>query len=531
MITRLLEWLWKLPPPRFAIERVQDQPVKMRDGATLLTDVYRPVGATQPGTVLMRSPYSRGSLFVPMARIFAGQGYNTVLQSVRGTFGSGGRFDPFFQERDDGVDTVAWIEQQPWYHGKLGLQGASYLGFVEWAIAAELGDRITAMSTAMTTSDFHAWIYAGGGFRLEDNLKWISGIASQERTSVLMRNVKERLFGDPIKEAYVGLPLGALDANATGREMDFWRRWLAHDDPADPFWRPIKNGEDMSKITAPVSMVGGWSDVFIPCQVRDFKAMRMLGKTTRLTLGPWTHSNFQGVGEGIRDALEWFDIHLNGRAHPPEALDRIRLWVQRADEWRDLQSWPSGSTRLHLGAGKVLTREPPGQGAFTFTYDPFAPTPSLEGAKLASRTGHGDTSELAARSDVLVFDGDRLEAPLELIGDVSFTLTTSADSPYHDLFVCLCDVAPDGKAINITDGYRRLTAASGEPTGRKTMIEALPTAWRLAAGHHLRLLVAGGAFPRYARNLGNGEPLATATEGRVVAITVHCDADASYLTI
>src|SRR5258708_3887005 len=128
MITRLLGRLWKIPSPAFAIDRVQNLPVPTRDGTKLLTDIYHPRAAQNPPTVLMRTPYGRGSLFVPMARLFAGQGYTTVVQSVRGTFGSGGHFDPFFQERDDGVDAVAWIERQPGYHGKLGLFCASYLG-------------------------------------------------------------------------------------------------------------------------------------------------------------------------------------------------------------------------------------------------------------------------------------------------------------------------------------------------------------------------------------------------------------------
>jgi predicted acyl esterase len=42
------------------------------------------------------------------------------------------------------------------------------------------------------------------------------------------------------------------------------------------------------------------------------------------------------------------------------------------------------------------------------------------------------------------------------------------------------------------------------------------------AGHRLRLLVAAGAFPRFARNLGTGEPLGSGTDMRAVEITVHC---------
>jgi uncharacterized protein len=531
MIARLLGHLWKLPSPAFAVDRVRDLLVPMRDNVNLLTDIYHPRAAQNPPTVLMRTPYGRGSLFAPMARLFAGQGYTTVIQSVRGTFGSAGQFDPFFQERDDGVDTVAWIERQPWYHGKLGLYGASYLGFVEWAIAVELGDRITAMTTAMTTSDFHAAIYEGGGFRLEDYVNWIAGLDAQEQTSTLVRVLKERLFGDPNKGLYSELPLRTLDQKVTGKEVAYWRKWIDHDDLADPFWEPIHNIHHIANVQAPVSMVGGWSDLFIPFQIRDFKAMKGLGKTVRLKLGPWTHSNFGGVGEGIRDALDWFGIHLKERTARPEDLDRILLWVNGPDEWRDPRAWPSSTAKLSLGSNGRLTNHGSEVGDLTFTYDPNHPTPSLEGAKLASRTGRGDMRELAARSDVLVFDGPILDAQLELLGDVSVTLTTSATSPYHDLFVCLCDVGPSGKTINITDGYRRLSLASGGRGPRTITVEALPVAWRLDVGHRLRLLVAAGAFPRFARNLGLGDPLAIATASRKVDITVYCGEGISFVSI
>jgi putative CocE/NonD family hydrolase len=531
MITRLLGRLWKLPSPAFAVDHVQNIPVPMRDGANLLTDIYHPRAVQNPPTVLMRSPYGRGSLLAPMGRLFAEQGYTTLIQSVRGTFGSDGHFDPFFQERDDGVDTVAWVERQLWYHGKLGLFGPSYLGFVQWAIAAELGDRIAAMATSISTSDFHASIYEGGGFRLEDYVRWISMLATQGRTSSLVQVLRERIFGDPHKDRYIELPIKALDQSVTGKEIAHWRTWVDHDDLVDPFWTPIKNIHNMEDVRAPVSMVGGWSDFFFPLQVRDFKAMKNLGKTVRLKVGPWTHSNFQGIGEAIRDALDWFDIHLRGHARPLEDLGRVLFWVNGANEWRHLREWPRHTATLSLDASGRLTADGAEAGDFTFTYDPSRPTPSLEGAKLSSRTGRGDMGELTARSDVLVFDGPSVDVQRELLGNVSVTLTTSATTPHHDLFVCLCDVSPLGKAINITDGYRRLSLASGGVGRRTTTIEALPAAWRLDIGHRLRLLVAAGAFPRFARNLGLGEPLATATKSRQVDITVHCGAGVSFISI
>ena len=63
-----------------------------------------------------------------------------LIQSCRGTFGSGGTLDPFGpDEHDDGLATVAWLREQPWYPGAFGTAGPSYLGMVQWAIAADAG--------------------------------------------------------------------------------------------------------------------------------------------------------------------------------------------------------------------------------------------------------------------------------------------------------------------------------------------------------------------------------------------------------
>jgi predicted acyl esterase len=80
-----------------------------------------------------------------------------------------------------------------------------------------------------------------------------------------------------------------------------------------------------------------------------------------------------------------------------------------------------------------------------------------------------------------------------------------ADPPHADLFVRLCDVGPDGRAHNVTDGMRRRDPADGPIT-----IELDPCFHWVAAGHRLALLVAGGAHPRFLRNNGTGEPPADA---------------------
>ena len=88
-------------------------------------------------------------------------------------------------------------------------------------------------------------------------------------------------------------------------------------------------------------------------------------------------------------------------------------------------------------------------------------------------------------------------------------LFLESNNPYSAVFVRLCDVGPNGKSVNITDRLARLDPAPGEEPvkGERIVETTLPdTAHRFRAGHRIRLQVSGGAHPRYARNLGIGEP-------------------------
>jgi putative CocE/NonD family hydrolase len=524
----LLDRLLKLPPRSSRSVRHRDVGFLMRDGVTLLGDIYLPAKPTDEPTVLVRSPYGRHGVVALLAQAFAYRGYITVIQSCRGTFGSGGSFNPFFQEAADGIDTVEWIEKQPWFSGKLGLHGGSYMGQVQWAIAAELGDRLSAISTVVTTSDFQEAIHDGGGFRLQDLLVWARQLDQQESGHGLRNALKQRLFGDPLDRVYLELPIQTLDVKALGKRVDFWREWTTRS-PDDTFWEPIRFTKTIERIKTPMSMVTGWSDFFFRYQMRDFKQLRAQGSAARISVGQWTHGSLGMIGESLRDALEWFDIHLKGK--PPartQDLDRVKFWVNGPNEWREAKTWPPGkqvATRLALDADGQLTGHGITPGTRSFIYDPSDPTPSLAGPTLANRKGRGDLRSLIARKDVLSFDGPLLDQPIEIIGDVSVTLTTSASSAHHDLFVCLCDADPRGRTVNITDGYQRLAPSSSLDAAnrRTTVINAFPTAWRVHRGHRLRLLVAGGAFPRFARNRGVDASEGDGTELKPVEITLHCD--------
>jgi uncharacterized protein len=116
--------IFKMPPGHHDYTLTRAVRVPMRDGVELLADIYRPVGKSL-GTLLIRTPYGRtGSIALLTAGYYATHGYLLVNQSCRGTFGSGGDFEPFSHEIDDGADTVAWLRRQAWFGGRFALCGA-----------------------------------------------------------------------------------------------------------------------------------------------------------------------------------------------------------------------------------------------------------------------------------------------------------------------------------------------------------------------------------------------------------------------
>ena len=140
----------------------------MRDGVELLTDVYAPE-AMSLGTVLIRTPYGRTGLIAHLtAGYFATHGYHVVNQSCRGTFGSGGDFEPFSQEIADGADAVAWLRRQPWFDGRFALWGASYLGYAAWAVMVEPPPELVAAVIAVSAHDSHWVAHGAGAFSLEE---------------------------------------------------------------------------------------------------------------------------------------------------------------------------------------------------------------------------------------------------------------------------------------------------------------------------------------------------------------------------
>jgi len=495
-----------------------DLRVPMDDGVVLLADrwVAAPAREVPQPTVLVRTPYGRRGFFgLIYGRLLAERGLQVVVQSVRGTFGSGGEFSPF-DERADGLATLRWISGQAWHRGQIGTTGASYLGLVQWALAPDAGPVLGAMALSVTASQFHGQAYAGGSMSLETTASWLVLVAAQERrlAPVHMLRGLRRL---PV--LLDELPLGDLDERASGAQLTWYRDALRHTAREDAYWVARDFSAGVGAVQAPVQLVGGWYDIFLPWMVEDFVALQRAGRAPQLIIGPWAHTSPGLLGVGVREGLGWLRAHLLGDERMLRSSP-VRVYVTGANPgWCELADWPPPARELrwHLRAGGALTAQAPdpdGPAAPSrYRYDPADPTPAIGGPVLLTREPVVDNRTLEARADVLSFTSDPLTRALTIMGPVRAEVFVRSSLPYHDVFVRLCDVDADDVSRNVCDALVRV-----EPGGfpqdadgvSHVALDLWPAAHRFAAGHRLRALIASGAHPRYARNPGTGEPLATA---------------------
>ena len=513
VFSRFLERAMNLPPAQSRDIRVErDLKVRTPDGVTLLADRYVAAGADRPPLVLVRCPYGRRGIFGTLSgRLFAERGFQSVVQSCRGTFGSGGQLDPFgVTETADGLATVEWLREQPWYPGAFGTWGPSYLGLTQWALATLALPDHRAMAVQVASTRPRDLVRPGGSFGLETMLEWIDQVARQERPGAFLR---QRMRAGALRRLAGQLPLRDLDRLATGATAPYWQSWLGDD---TDFWNEHQYGTGPAKVTAAIAMTGGWYDIFLPAQLRDYQALRSAGRDVRLTIGPWRHADQGAVAVWVRDGQEFLRAALARGDDPPQP-PAVRIFVTGAEEWRDLPAWPpaAGPQHWYLQSDAGLAQHQPADSEpDRYTYNPADPTPSLGGPVGNEGAARVDNRMLEARTDVVTFTSAALGSDMEIIGVPAVDLYVGSNREHTDFFARLCEVNPAGQSVNICDGLLRL--APGQPPSgpagiRRVRFELWPVAHRFAARSRLRLQVSSGAHPRFARNPGTGDPLATAT--------------------
>lgn len=509
----------------------RDLEIPMPDGVTLLADRRYPGNEPDAPLVLMRGPYGRSGPQAALDRFVAARGYQVLHVSLRGTSGSGGVFEPFRSPEGDAPATVAWLREQPWFPGRFATLGTSYLGFSQWELAREHIPEWRAAVIQDAPSRLHPFLYPGGAFALGSALGWTDVVRRLHAPGgeSFSRQLRQELgAGNRIREACASVPVTDADKSALGRHVDWFQEWLRHPEPGK-YWE----GTDFSSVEHMppiVHLSGGWYDFFLPTMLQDHAALVASGREVRLRIGPWSHGQGVMSPSHLRDAFATLDLALRGRGHLTEA--RVRVFVDGADRWSRSPAWPppDGTPEVwYLRGGEALsTTEPssssPAAPASRFRFDPYQPTPSTGGSTMRS-AGVVDNRALELRGDVLTFTGPALPEDLWVVGPVRARVHVRTSAPHADVFVRLCEVEPDGRSRNVTDGLVRLRADTPDTAdgSRVAEVELWPAAHVFRARNRIRVLVAGGAHPRFARNTGTGDQLTD--QMRAVDFEVLHDAD------
>lgn len=164
----------------------QDVPVKMRDGITIYTDIYRPKGAANipciiswsyygkrpgdgmsewqvmgvmPGTISTMSKFES-----PDPGYWCHHGYAIANVDPRGTGHSEGDINLFgTQDAQDGYDFIEWLATQEWCNGKVGMGGNSCVAMTQLRIAAQQPPHLECIAPWEATTDiYRESIYEGG---------------------------------------------------------------------------------------------------------------------------------------------------------------------------------------------------------------------------------------------------------------------------------------------------------------------------------------------------------------------------------
>src|SRR2546425_7413558 len=161
---------------------LDDVRIPLKGGTRLAARIWLPVDAENDPVpaILEYLPYRRRDGTVERDVLthpyFAGHGYAAVRVDMRGSGDSDGvlRGEYLQQEQDDAIEVIAWIAQQRWCSGAVGMIGISWGGFNGLQVAARRPPALKAIVTIASTDDRYAddVHYMGGTLLAADGLEW-----------------------------------------------------------------------------------------------------------------------------------------------------------------------------------------------------------------------------------------------------------------------------------------------------------------------------------------------------------------------
>ncbi len=365
------------------------------DGLELAADLYLPLwppgsGEHPPAAqLLVHGPYGRGGVMaVVNASIFAARGYQVLLVSCRGTFGSGGQLDPGRTEAADGQAVVRWMRAQAWFPGSFATLGPSYLGYTQWALLRDPPPDLAAAAICVGPHDYARHFWGTGAFRL-DRVGWSDSIIHQEdpRLKFPLRRLVHQL-GAPkrLRPVLLGLPLLASLEAYFGAQAPWLARSLERPDMADEYYEPMRHAVALERVNVPVFLNTGWYDLFFVPTMEQYARLRDRGCDVELTIGPWAHVAAAG-GSNMVDIFNWLEEHVGSRTDRHKKFP-VRVFITGgAGRWVGLASWPPASvpSKFFLHPEEGLSQSEAPRPPSSFTYDPADPTPTVGGPAAVPR--------------------------------------------------------------------------------------------------------------------------------------------------
>ncbi len=497
-----------------AYTETEDCWIPMSDGVRLAAKLWLPdMAARKPvPTIIEVLPYRKRDIYAVRDamhhRYFAGHGYATMRVDIRGTGDSDGHQGVFAaeQERNDTLEVLKWIADQPWSDGQVGMFGISWGGYQGIQTAHCAPPQLKAVIACSYAPDryYYSQVFRGGCI-LPRSIRWSS-----------------QLFG------YKSRPPDPALVGERWREM--WMERLEHDTPQivaalkhqayDDYWASRRI--DFDRIKAPFYAVSGWADAGYVSAIGE--TLCALDAPHKALIGAWghrfPHMGVPGPAIGfLQESLRWYDHWMRGRDSGVMREPVLTAWMAQSapaksyypispGRWVTEPVWPSPrikAKRLHMNAGGVL-----GERAARAT--PVASKSpqvlGLECGELMPWFQHGPSPEMPGdqRADdgkSLCFDTPPLAKTVEILGTPTAQLTLCVDRPTAFICVRLCDVAPDGASTRVTYGLFNLTHVESpskpirlEP-GKQYMVRVplVDTGYSFVKGHRIRIAVSTSYWP------------------------------------
>jgi putative CocE/NonD family hydrolase len=485
------------------VREIEHTWIPLSDGTRLAARIWLPEDAEADPVpaVLEYLPYRKtdGTAIRDAKRqpYLAGFGYAAVRVDMRGTGESDGILTDEYteQEQEDGLEVIAWLAEQPWCTGAVGIWGISWGGFNALQLAAHRPPALEAIMTLCSSDDRYAddVHYRGGCVLALDMLHWASSMLTW-----MARPPDPRLSGDGWREQW----LERLEA------LEPWiEPWLTHQ-RRDEYWQQGSVCEDYSAIECPVYAVGGFVDGYTNSVPRLLEGLSVPRKGL---IGPWAHAFPDDASPGpsigfLQECVRWFDHWLKGVDTGVMDEPMLRVWMQdsveprpsyedRPGRWVGEGEWPS--SRIDRQARPLPLESPETVGTVQST-----------GTQAGVWCAEGQAGELAGEqrpddSLSITFDFEALAEPLEILGLPAMTLGLAVDRPQALVCVRLCDVFPDGTSALVTRGVLNLAHREShehpsalEPGMRYTVRFPLDViAHSFPVGHRLRVAVSPAYWP------------------------------------